>query len=79
MYSDYMSWGWGGMILGPLVMLAFLGLFITFIVLVVKWAAGLGTDNSARQRTSLDILEERYAAGEIDREEFEEKRKILRR
>ncbi len=73
-----MNWGWGGMIFGPLFMLLLLALFIAFIVLVIKWAGGLGSESRPRQRTALDILEERYAAGEINRDEFEERRNALR-
>ena len=79
MYNDYMNLGWGGMLLGPIMMLLFLGLFIAFIILIIKWAGGLGSAGASRERTALDILEERYAAGEIDHDEFEERRKALRR
>jgi putative membrane protein len=38
----------------------------------------MGSGNSTRQaRTALDILEERYARGEIGREEFEQKKRDL--
>jgi putative membrane protein len=38
------------------------------------WARG---DQDDKQRSALRILEERFASGEIDREEFERRRRIL--
>jgi uncharacterized membrane protein len=43
----------------------------------VRWPAGRTSER--RKRTALDILEERYARGEIGREEFEQKRRDLER
>lgn len=73
--------GWGGgwyaMILGPLFMI----LFLAVAVLLVRWLGGpwQGTLPPPSQpgRTPLDILKERFARGEIDKEEFEERRRIL--
>jgi putative membrane protein len=35
------------------------------------------SSRSGRGETALDLLEKRYAGGEIDTKEFEEKRKVL--
>ncbi len=53
------------------------------IVIAVVWTVvkGMNQNNqSANQitgKTALDILKERYASGEIDKEEFEERKKDL--
>lgn len=66
------GWGWfagSGMLL--LWVLVVLGVFA-----LAKWLFGGGT-RPASDRRPLDLLEERYARGEIGREEFEQKRKDL--
>jgi putative membrane protein len=67
---DWMSWGWGGMWLGPLFMIIPLALLIVAIVVLVRWLGGSTGNGSARVCTARDILDERYARGEIDREEY---------
>jgi putative membrane protein len=79
-----MNWhdGWGYMHgfggFGWLIMIVVWVIVITAIVLVVRWLMSSprlesgGTENKA-----LSILEERYARGEIDREEYVQKRKDL--
>lgn len=63
--------GWGGGIM----MVVFWVLLIALIVWVVNEIKG----NSSRGSSSaLEILKERYAKGEIDKKEFEEKKKDLR-
>lgn len=42
----------------------------------VDWSRG-ATGGGERSRTPLEILEERYARGEISDEEFAERRRIL--
>lgn len=48
---------------------------ILLIALVIRNA--IGDRNGKPERTSLDILEARYARGEIDREEFLKRRADL--
>lgn len=61
--------------LGWAVMLLFWGLVIVGIVALIRWLvmpnAGQGQTNSTlAHKTPADILRERYARGEIEREEF---------
>lgn len=54
------------------------------IVLRLLWVAigalqRRGTEQPANSKTPLEILEERYARGEIDTADFEERRRLLRR
>ncbi len=73
------DWGWGHMLFGGLMMLVFWGGIILLIVLGVRWL-GRGPEGHAGPRTRptpLEILEERFARGEIDKEEFEERKRLL--
>ena len=68
--------------MGPwmlLVWLLFLALIVAGAVLVVRafWDRSGSGQAWKGDREALRILEERYARGEIDREEFEERRRVL--
>lgn len=78
--------GWGGGFLGPLIMLVFLVITIAAIVLIVRWlgggpyhgSQGGGMPGSTdRTDRALNTLRQRYAQGDISREEFEERRRVL--
>ncbi|MCH7880487.1 MAG: SHOCT domain-containing protein [Proteobacteria bacterium] len=75
-----MGWGWGGMIFGPIIMIVVLVLVVALVVLLVRWLVGPGRGGvpyNPPDKTPLDILKERFAKGEIDQEEFEERRRVL--
>ncbi len=74
--SDY---GWGlGMGFGMISVVLFWVLVILGIVILVKWiTAGSPGAGQAPAKTALDILKERYARGEIGREEFEQKKRDI--
>ncbi len=79
-YGHHMwSGGWMGWIAGPVMMAAMLAIVAVFVVLVVRWlgSSGHGAPPAPPGRTPLDILGERYARGEIDTVEYEERRKAL--
>ena len=72
----YGSDGWSGMVMGPIMMIV----FVVATVLAIAWAlraTGLGWRPDAGEASPLDILRARYARGEIDRAEYEERRKTL--
>jgi putative membrane protein len=70
------DWGWGSgwMWLMPLFGIAWFALLVVVIVLVVRWLGGGNGDRGASARSARDILDERYARGEIDREEYLQRR-----
>ncbi len=73
---------WGHMMFGPLMMLVFVAILIVVVVLAVRWLGGAGHGAAVGPhprsgKTPIVILEERFASGEIDKDEFEERRRIL--
>lgn len=73
-------WGgsWHGWFMGPLMMLILLAVVAAVAVLVFRWLGASDASREARGRnTPLDILKERFARGEIDKTEFDERRKVL--
>jgi putative membrane protein len=69
-----MMWGWWG--IGWIFMIIFWGFIILGLILLVRWLIGMGKTPKAEE-TALDILKKRYARGEINKEEFEQKKKDL--
>ena len=71
MWGMWGAWGFGMM----LMMLVFWGLLIVGLVFGIRWLVSQGRE--PRPDTALDILRQRYARGEIDKEEFEAKKRDL--
>ncbi len=65
--------GWGGWLAMSLMMVAFWGLIVALVV----WAVPQFRPTSEHRSGALSVLEERFARGEIDREEFDQRRGVL--
>ena len=77
-----MMWGpweggwWGlGMMLTSLLFLALIVVGIVFIVR--SFSEGGRPEHQPEGNRALDILDERFARGEVDQKEYEERRRIL--
>lgn len=62
---------------GGIFMIIFWVLIIAGIIIVLKWFAGESRKTYDYDKSSLEILKKRYARGEINKEEFEEKKKDI--
>ena len=79
LYNDYGGWSGGGMMNwfgGGIMMVIFWVLFSALIIWIVREVRG-SNSNSPSSSKALDILKERYAKGEINKEEFEQKKKDI--
>ena len=73
-----MMGGYGGSWFGSIIMVAFWVAVIVGIVLLIRWLVvstkgGVG----GGEGSALEILKKRYARGEIDKKEYEQKKKDL--
>ncbi len=64
-------WGWGMMAM----MFLFWVLFIVGLIVGIRWLVGKGKEQ--KQDSAIEILRQRYARGEINKDEFEAKKKDL--
>ena len=83
-FCGYEEGGYGMMGFGmmggwfmPIIWIVILGLVIWGVITLTKGVSSTGYRGSEKQQSALEILKERYARGEIGKEEFEEKRKDL--
>lgn len=75
MMGYYGAWGWMGL-LGPLTMLVILVGLIALAVWAVRSVSG-SVPLKGDAPTARDILDRRFAAGEIDVEEYERVKRAL--
>lgn len=79
-YGVIGPWMMGGFGIGwlmPIVWIIIVGLIIWAVVALTRGMGRTREQDLGKQTSALEILKDRYARGEIDKEEFEEKRKDL--
>ena len=70
--------GWYAMIFGPLFMILVIAAIVALVLVFTRSLGGPWHGSPpAMGRTPLDILKERFARGEIDKQEYEERRRVL--
>lgn len=78
-YRHY-DFGFGHMLFGGLFMIVFWSAIIVLIVIAVRWLGGGGPgrhERPAGRPSALEILQERYARGDIDHDEYERRKQLL--
>ena len=73
MWHDW-GWGWGMMAGAGFLMLLFWILVIVGLVVLVRWVIGSSSGGESR---ALTILKERYAKGEITKEQFDQMKRDI--
>jgi len=71
------AWGWSGMILGPIMMIVFIALIVGAVVWVFRWTGLGGSALAGGANKARHILDERFARGEIDKDDYEERKRVL--
>ena len=84
-FDGYHMWneGWHGWFIGPVMMILILAVVVTLVIFLVRWLGSTSQGHGANRhgafgKTPLDILDERFARGEINPEEYRERRNTLR-
>lgn len=70
---------WGNWVMGPMMMLVMVVIVVVAVILILK-AFGLGGQANAKQDNqdkARAILNERFAKGEIEKNEYEDRKKAL--
>ena len=80
MHGYDMMWGWGGMWFHPVVMILLGVVAVVLIVWLIRAIAGKNPKSSSAESSGSSarlILDERYAKGEIDDEDYRRRRAAL--
>jgi putative membrane protein len=69
--------GWGGWLVMTIAMLAFWALVVVAVVVLFRGSKSSGQESSPHQ-DPMDILNQRFARGEIDEDEYHARSAVLR-
>ncbi|MFZ5697599.1 MAG: SHOCT domain-containing protein [Pseudomonadota bacterium] len=73
-WADWHGWSSGGWIFMALFWVL---IILAFVALMRRTDIGRTESRDTPRKTPIEILQERYARGEIEREEYEQKRRDL--
>ena len=76
MMGPGMMGGYGTMFLMPILWIAIIGLIVWAVATAARHGESSGSDSTATP-SALEVLKKRYARGEINKEEYEEKKRDL--
>jgi putative membrane protein len=76
MMGPWMMGGYSTMFLMPILWIVVVGLIVWAVVAAVRRTGEPGSPNKSAD-SALEVLKKRYARGEINKEEYEEKKKDL--
>jgi putative membrane protein len=76
MYGGWSGWGWGWMMLMPLLWVVLFGLIVWAVVKLAGRPADRAADQPRRE-TAQEILDRRFASGEIDADAYTQARDRL--
>ena len=77
MMGPGMMGGYGSMFLVPIIIIVVIGLIVWAVVTATQKSSGSNDATDHKTETPLDVLKRRYAQGEIDKEEYETKKRDL--
>ena len=73
------GWGWGWMSLMMVMMVLFWGVIIAGVVWLIRGASWGSPPRERSKETPVEILERRFAEGEIGEEDYRARREVLAR
>jgi len=76
MWSNYYM-GWGGWIVMTLAMVAFWALVVFAVVAIFRGTRDASTTVRTPERDPMEILDERFARGEIDADDYHARQDVL--
>lgn len=79
----YGDWSWGGWLFMAVIMILFWGLLIAGVIALTHYLSGArrgrpAGDSGWESRRAEDLLQERFARGEIDEDEYKRRVTVLR-
>ncbi len=71
------GYGWGFGLIHTALSVAVIVIIVFAVIWLVRAVTGAGPHHGPRRSAGLDLLEERYARGEINRDEYLQKKKDI--